>query len=196
MRKKQIQRSRLNKAIADSAATILSLSLAVDKIATVSEVIIRALKAGGKILTAGNGGSAAESLHMAEEFTGRFRTNRKSLPAISLAADCTALTCIGNDFGYEAIFSRQVEGLGGKGDLLIIFSTSGNSPNLVRAMEAARKKKMTVISFLGRGGGSLAGKSDYEIIVESGVTERIQEAHQVLIHLILDTLEDAFPEGK
>jgi len=154
--------------------------------------LVTALRGGGAIYTAGNGGSAAEAMHMAEELTGRFRTNRAPLPGISLVADCTALTCIGNDFGFDDIFSRQVTALGKAGDCLVIFSTSGNSANLVKAMNAANDRRMTVISLLGRGGGAMAGKSHHEIIVKSQSTGRVQEAHQLIMHILLEVIEEAF----
>lgn len=183
---------RLMKAIDDSSRTIAALSSKVNKIEVIIAVIIHALKSGCKILTAGNGGSAAEALHMAEELVGRFRANRVSLPAVALVADSTALTCIGNDFGFDRIFSRQVEGLGKPGDVLVLFSTSGKAPNLKHALEAARTRDVKTVCVLGRDGGALAGQGDYEIIVECGETERIQEAHQVLIHLMLDAIEEAY----
>jgi D-sedoheptulose 7-phosphate isomerase len=195
MKKKRTCVDRVTRGIVESARTIASLAPMANEIAAISQAIIGALKRGKKILTAGNGGSAAEALHMAEEFTGRFKSNRRSLPAVSLVADCTALTCIANDFGYDSIFSRQIEGLGNRGDVLVLFSTSGKSPNVIKALKAAKSKGMVTVSFLGGRGGLLAGRSDYEIIVE-GVTERIQEAHQVLVHLILDDVEEAYKEKK
>ena len=155
-------------------------------------LVVRALRAGGKVMTAGNGGSAAEALHMAEELIGRFRGNRRSLPGVALVADTTALTCIANDFGYDAVFSRQVEGLGRHGDVLVLFSTSGNARNLLQALEAARRKRIKVVCLLGRDGGQLAGRGDHELIVKGEATERIQEAHQVVLHLLLDQVERAF----
>jgi D-sedoheptulose 7-phosphate isomerase len=155
--------------------------------------VVGALRAGAKILSAGNGGSAAEALHVAEELVGRFRGNRRALPGIALVADPTALTCIGNDFGFDRIFSRQVEALGAPGDVLILFSTSGRAVNLARALDAARARGMQILCLLGRDGGNLAGQADVEVIVPGTTTERIQEAHQVIIHLLLDAVEEAFP---
>jgi D-sedoheptulose 7-phosphate isomerase len=179
--------------VAESAKTIRSLSRQVNAIEAIARTVVSALKRGGKVLTAGNGGSAAEALHMAEELTGRFRGNRRSLPGISLVADSTALTCIGNDFGFDEVFARQVEGLGRKGDILVLFSTSGSARNLARAVEVARKQGVKVVCLLGRDGGALAGKGDLELIVSGQATERIQEAHQVILHLVLDAVEQAFP---
>lgn len=130
---------------------------------------------------------------MAEELVGRYRTNRRSLPGIALVADCTALTCIGNDFGFDAVFSRQVEGLGAAGDILVLFSTSGRAENLRRAAVAARALGMETIGLLGRDGGPLAAVVDLALIVPGEATERIQEAHQVVMHIFLEAVENAFP---
>jgi D-sedoheptulose 7-phosphate isomerase len=129
---------------------------------------------------------------MSEELVGRFRGNRRSLPAVCLAADPAALTCIGNDFGFDRIFSRQIEGLGRAGDILVIFSTSGNAENLRLAVLAAKALKLKTVCLLGRDGGRVAGMGNLEIIVRATATERIQEAHQVILHLILDAVEQAF----
>jgi D-sedoheptulose 7-phosphate isomerase len=187
--------ARISASLDASVAAIERLRERTDSIETVCLVVVNALQAGNKVLTAGNGGSAAESLHMAEELVGRFRTNRISLPAVSLAADCTALTCIGNDFGFDHIFSRQVEGLGQPGDVLVLFSTSGKAANLAAALDVAKARGVTTVALLGRDGGPLAGLADFEIIVPGVATERIQEAHQVLLHLILDEVEHAFADG-
>jgi len=181
--------------IADSAAVIASLSNQAGAIAEAAAGCVAVLRAGGKILTAGNGGSAAEALHMAEEFSGRYRGNRRALPAVALVADCTALTCIANDFGFDAVFSRQVEALGQPGDLLVLFTTSGRAANLERALEAARERGLRVLCLLGKSGGALKGRGDWEVLVADDRTERIQEAHQVVVHLILDAAERAFPPG-
>lgn len=180
------------KHILESARTIRALSNQTSTLDVSAQALIRILGSGGKVLTAGNGGSAAEALHMAEELTGRFRSNRRSLPGIALVADATALTCIGNDFGFDFVFSRQVEGLGTPGDLLVLFSTSGSAKNLLAAYQAARQKKMKTLTVLGRDGGLLKGLADYEILVPGRCTERIQEAHQVVLHLLLDAVEQAF----
>ncbi len=174
-------------------AAIESLRSQSVTIEAVCSAVVEALRAGNKILTAGNGGSAAESLHMAEEFVGRFRNNRVSLPAVALTADGTVLTCIGNDFGFDYIFSRQVEGLGNPGDVLVLFSTSGHAANLDRALAAAKERGLVTVAILGRDGGALANRADHELIVPGTATERIQEAHGVLLHLVLDEVEAAFP---
>lgn len=186
----------VKQALAQSAATILSLDGQAEAIARVCDIVVDTLRNGGKILTAGNGGSAAEALHMAEELVGRFRNDRPSLAGIALVADSTALTCIGNDYGFDAVFSRQVEGLGRPGDVLVLFSTSGRAANLTRAVDAARGCEMKVICLLGRDGGALKAVGDYEVIVAGSETERIQEAHQVLLHVVLDAVEREFAGGE
>lgn len=153
------------------------------------EVIARALSAGNKLLTCGNGGSAADALHLSEELVGRFDQSRPSLAAICLCADATLLTCIGNDFGYDALFARQVEGLGRPSDVIVVFSSSGNSENLVSALESARKKAITTISILGKTGGKCKGLAEYEIIVPSQNTARVQEIHTLILHLWLTIIE-------
>jgi len=183
---------RIERDIRASSDAILGLLTRAEEIGLISEMIVNALKSGGKVLTAGNGGSAAESLHMAEELVGRFKSNRVSLAAVSLVADSTALTCIANDFGYDAVFSRQIEGLGRSGDVLVLFSTSGRAVNLGLGLDAAGAAGLHTVSILGRDGGALAGRADYELIAPGACTERIQEAHQVILHLILDRVEEAF----
>jgi D-sedoheptulose 7-phosphate isomerase len=171
---------------------VTSLAGQAGTIAGIGAMICDALRKGGKVLTAGNGGSAAEALHMSEELVGRYRGDRRSLAAVSLVADCTALTCIGNDYGYDEIFSRQVEGLGREGDVLVLFSTSGRARNLKRALDTAKAQGMKVVCLLGKDGGALAGLGSAEIIVGSEATERIQEAHQVIVHLVLEIVESEF----
>ncbi len=196
MKPKQVNESAgwLRAAIEESARTVRDLLSQSDRIEAVCARVCDALGAGHTVFTAGNGGSAAEALHMAEELVGRFRGNRRSLPGMALTADTTALTCIANDFGFDRVFSRQLEGLGRAGDVLVLFSTSGSARNLSLALEAAHKAGMTAVAFLGRDGGALAGLADEEIVVPGSATERIQEAHQVLLHLVLDAVERRFTE--
>jgi D-sedoheptulose 7-phosphate isomerase len=185
--------SRMMRAgIVESAGVVAGLAKDVRALDAMAGLLVATLERGGAVLTAGNGGSAAEAMHMAEELSGRYKSNRRALPGVALCADGTALTCIANDFGYESVFSRQVEALGRAGDTLVVFSTSGNSPCLVRAVESARRRRMRVAALLGRGGGALAGQADAELIVGSAVTARIQEAHQVVVHLLLEAVEEAF----
>lgn len=188
----QQDRERLAQSIARSAAVIGALQTQADRLLSVCDTVVTALRAGFKTLAAGNGGSAAEAMHFTEELVGRFKSDRIALPALALVADPTVLTCIGNDFGYDRVFSRQIEALGQPGDILVLFSTSGNSRNLTLALDTAQSKGMTALCLLGRDGGRLAGKANHEIIVNCQETERIQEAHQVIVHLILDAVERAF----
>jgi D-sedoheptulose 7-phosphate isomerase len=152
-------------------------------------LVTGALQSGHKVLTAGNGGSAADALHLAEELVGRYKGSRRALPAIALVADATALTCIGNDFGFEHIFARQVEALGAPGDVLVIFTSSGNSPNLLAAAEMARNRGVLIVVLSGRGGGKLKGQAEAEWIVPSEVGARVQELHGWAIHVILEVVE-------
>jgi D-sedoheptulose 7-phosphate isomerase len=157
-----------------------------------AQAVVKALRNGNKILTAGNGGSAADALHMAEELVGRYRTNRPSLPGISLAADVTAVTCISNDFGYDQVFVRQIEGLGKPGDILVTFSTSGNSSNIFLAIEAAKRAKLFTINLAGKDGGKCKGLADIEWIVPAKNGARVQEIHTWVMHTILEAVEIEF----
>lgn len=151
--------------------------------------IRQAILNGGKLLTCGNGGSAADALHLAEELVGRYKLERRSLPAICLNADVTAITCIGNDYGFDHIYSRQVQGLGKPGDVLVGFSTSGNSPNVINAFAQAKEQGITTIYLGGKDGGKLKGICTHEIIVPSNTTARIQEIHTLVLHQWLEELD-------
>ncbi len=189
------QQDFVRQSIHHSSETVAALSDQAPAIAAICEAVVACLKAGGKLLSCGHGGSAADALHIAEELVGRFDADRVALPAVSLTADCTAVTCIANDFGYDHVFSRQIDALGKAGDLLIIFSTSGRSRSLGLAVEAAKQREMAVIALLGKGGGAIRGQADHEVIVASDQTARIQEAHTVILHLILEAVERAFVES-
>ena len=154
-----------------------------------SHMISNCLKNGGTIYWCGNGGSASDSLHLSAEFLGRFKKNRRPLKSISLSSNPATLTCISNDFGYENVFSRQIEALGNYNDILIPISTSGNSKNIVKAINQAKKKKLKIISFLGNKGGKCRGKGTLDLIVKSNSTARIQEAHIMMGHIICDLVE-------
>jgi D-sedoheptulose 7-phosphate isomerase len=156
-----------------------------------AKVIADTLKKNGTVFWCGNGGSAAESSHLAVELIGRFKNNRKSLPSISLNADSSAITCIANDFGYEEIFARQLEGLGKKEDVLIVLSTSGESENILRVLRKAKDMGITSIALLGKGGGRAASLSNLAIIVNSDETARIQEIHLLLGHTFCEYAEIA-----
>jgi D-sedoheptulose 7-phosphate isomerase len=159
-------------------------------ISKIVEKFIDCLKSGNKILICGNGGSAADSQHFAAELIGRYKLERRSLPAISLTTDTSILTAIGNDYGYDKVFSRQVEGLGEKGDILIGISTSGNSQNILEAYDVAKSKGVTCIGLLGNSGGKLKELSDLEFTVPSDNTPRIQETHILVIHTICEIMEN------
>jgi len=148
-----------------------------------------ALRGGGKVLFFGNGGSAADAQHMAAEMTIRFINDRQALAGIALTTDSSALTACGNDLGFDRIFSRQIEALGRPGDVAIAFSTSGNSPNVILALEKARSMGLTAAAFSGRGGGKLVGLADPLLIVPSPVTARIQEMHVLLGHVFCAGIE-------
>ncbi len=143
----------------------------------------------GKVLTAGNGGSAADAIHLAEELVVRFRKQRRALAAVALT-DAGNLTCAGNDLGYDHVFSRQVEALGNPGDVLVVFSTSGNSANLIRAVDAARAQGLTTVAFVGKSGGTLKGRCDFEFHVPAADTARVQEAHLMLYHCLCVWIDD------
>lgn len=155
------------------------------------KMMAASLRSGGKLLTCGNGGSAADALHLSEELVGRFLVDRPSLASLCLCADPTLLTCIGNDYGFESLFSRQVEGIGCKGDVLVVFSSSGNSVNLVKALEAANRQGMHSVAALGKDGGKCRGLATCEIIVPTFVTARAQEVHGFMIHLWLTLIESS-----
>ncbi len=157
------------------------------------EAIARAmtatLRAGGKILWCGNGGSAGDSQHLSSELVGRFQHERRGLASLALTTDSSALTSIANDYGYETVFSRQVEAIGVTGDLLVGISTSGNSHNVVAALQAARSQGLTTVAFTGAGGGRMVKLADHLFAVESKVTARIQEAHILAGHMLCDWVE-------
>lgn len=155
----------------------------------IAQVIADAVLHSHTLFTCGNGGSAADAGHFAEELSGRYRSNRRALPAISLSIDALAITCIANDFGYDAVFARQIEAHGRAGDCLAVFSTSGNSPTILNALHTAEQRSMTTIAFLGKGGGTARGLADYEVVVPSNDSGRIQEAHIQIVHYICEVIE-------
>jgi D-sedoheptulose 7-phosphate isomerase len=159
------------------------------KIAKAAELIIRTYKNGNKVLLCGNGGSAADCQHIAAEFVGRFKKNRKALPAIALTTDTSILTAVSNDYGYDFLFVRQVEALGKRGDLLFVLSTSGNSINIIRATKVAKKIGIYTVGLLGGNGGKLKNIVDLPIIVPAKSSDRIQEVHITIGHIICDLVE-------
>ena len=162
------------------------------KIKEAGDLCLNTIKNGNKILIAGNGGSAADSQHFSAELTGRFKKERISLPAIALTTDTSALTAIGNDYGYEFVFSRQLEGLGNKGDIFIGISTSGNSKNVIEAIKKAKEKNIKVITLLGKDGGKMKNLGDINIIIPSNETPRIQEMHIMVLHMICQIIDEGF----
>lgn len=167
-------------------AAMLAQTSAIEGIAT---RVADAVLSGRTLYTCGNGGSAADAGHFAEELSGRYRTNRRALPALSLSIDALAMSCIANDFGYDAVFSRQIEAHGKAGDVLVVFSTSGNSPSILNALDAAKNRGLVTVALLGKGGGSAAGKADAEIIVPSNDSGRVQEMHIQIVHYICEVIE-------
>lgn len=160
------------------------------KIEQAAKLIIEAFSKNKKILIAGNGGSSAMSSHIAGEFVGRYKIERIGLPCIALTADSSILTAWSNDYSYEGVFERQIETLAQTGDIFIALTTSGNSKNLIKAIQTARKKNVSVIGFLGKGGGKMKNTSDVEIIVPSNNTPRIQEAHLMILHIICELVDE------
>jgi len=161
----------------------------VEKISEASKIISKSLKMGGTIFWCGNGGSAADSMHLSAELIGRFKKNRIPLKSISLSSNPSTITCISNDFGYESLFSRQIQALGKKDDVLVVISTSGNSKNIIKAINQAKINKLKVISFLGNKGGKCKGKGYLDLIVNSNSTARIQESHIMIGHIICELVE-------
>lgn len=159
------------------------------------ECLTNAFKADNRVMSCGNGGSLCDSMHFAEELTGRYRKDRRPLGATSIM-DPSHMSCVANDFGYEHIFSRFVEGWGKSGDVLLAISTSGNSENVIKAVEVAKAKNMKVIGLLGKSGGKLSNMVDFPLIVPSDITDRIQEIHIKCIHIMIEGVERAlFPEN-
>jgi D-sedoheptulose 7-phosphate isomerase len=159
-------------------------------VAAVTDAIVDALKNGGRIYFCGNGGSAADAQHLAAEFSGRFYTDRKALPAEALHCNTSYLTAVANDYSYEVVYARLIEGIGNAGDVLVGLSTSGNSANIVKAFESAKQKGLTTVGFTGTTGGVMKEISDYLINVPSTDTPRIQESHIMLGHIICQLVEE------
>jgi D-sedoheptulose 7-phosphate isomerase len=153
------------------------------------EMVQTTVRAGGTLFFCGNGGSAADAQHLATEYVVRYMRNRRAYPALALTTDTSLLTAAGNDIGFENVFSRQVEALAREGDLLIIHSTSGNSPNVLRAAEAARAKGVRVLAFSARDGGALRALADHTIVIPTTRTDRAQELHLCIEHIICDVVE-------
>lgn len=180
------------KAIEESISVKKSLQSEIPLIIKSADAIIKSLRNGGKVLFCGNGGSAADSQHLACEFIVKLTHNRPSLPAIALTTNTSHLTAISNDFSFDDIFSRQIEGLGRKGDVLVAISTSGNSPNILKAVDTAKAIGLYTIGFTGAKGDNFAKKVDIGIKVPSSSTQRIQESHILIGHIICELVETEF----
>lgn len=176
------------------AESFMALSARATVIMDIADACTRALKAGKKVMFCGNGGSAADSQHLAAEFVGRYKLERKALNSVALTVDTSILTAIGNDYGYDDVFRRQVEGIGQEGDVLIGLSTSGNSKNVLLAFEQAKAMGITTVAFTGCGGGKMKEAADICLDVPAGVTNHIQEQHITCGHLICELVEKAMYE--
>lgn len=177
--------------LSEHRALFLQLDALGAPVQAAGRMAAQALRSGHKLMFCGNGGSAADSQHLASELTGRFIKDRRPLAAMALSTDSSALTCIGNDYTFDEVFARQVAALGRTGDVLVAISTSGNSRNVIRAVEEARTAGMQVIGLLGRDGGILKVMCDLPIVVPSQVTARIQEAHILIGHTLCGLIEEA-----
>jgi D-sedoheptulose 7-phosphate isomerase len=165
-----------------------------EKLEKMSQMVLKTFQNGGTVFSCGNGGSHCDAMHFAEEWTGRYRKDRKPMGALALG-DGSHMSCVGNDYGFEHVFERQLLGLGRKGDLLLLLSTSGNSKNQILAVEAAKAKGLSTIALLGRDGGKLKDFVDLPIIVPAQTSDRIQEIHIKIIHTVIETVErQLFPE--
>jgi D-sedoheptulose 7-phosphate isomerase len=175
------------------AANFTALKALAPDIAAAAALLVGAVGAGGKIMFCGNGGSAADAQHLAAELTGRYLRDRPPVAAVALSTDTSALTAIGNDYGFDHVFERQVRALGRAGDVLVAISTSGNSPNVLAAAAVARALGVRVVALTGQGGGRLAADADVALRVPSAVTNRIQEMHIAIGHMLCGFVEDALP---
>ena len=175
----------------DMIKTIIADDTFLDSVERAVLVISESLCAGGTVFTFGNGGSAADAQHIAAEIVGRFKATRPGLPAVALVTDGAVMTSLANDFGYDKVFSRQIEGLGREGDIALAISTSGTSPNILAAVETARDRGMQVVALTGSRGGELASRSDAAIMIPSDDTPFIQEGHMAVYHIICELVEQA-----
>lgn len=183
-------KTALNANIADAVRNIENLTTHGEDLARAAELLTECFKAGNKLLVCGNGGSSADASHIVAEFVGRFVKERRGYPAIALNDGSGIVTAVSNDYGYENVFARQVEAYGKSGDALLAISTTGNSPNIVNALNAANKMGLSTISLLGRDGGKSKGLATVELIVEGPTTARIQEGQQLLYHTLCQVVDD------
>ena len=167
----------------------------IEKTEKIAQELALAYKNGKKSLIAGNGGSNCDAMHFAEEFTGRFRKDRKALPSISIS-DSSHITCVGNDYGFDFVFAKGVEAFGQEGDFFFGISTSGNSKNIIEAVKSAKERNLKTVALLEKDGGKLKGVCDYEFIIPGETSDRIQEVHMMILHIIIEGVERIlFPEN-
>lgn len=183
---------KIREMINDSIKTHMLVNNFVEEIEKAIEIMINSLKQGNKILSCGNGGSAAQAQHFSAELVGRFEAERKAISSISLTTDTSNITALGNDYGFETVFKRQIEALGNQGDVLICLSSSGNSQNLIEAILEAKSKNIKIINLLGRDGGKMKRVGDVDIIIPVQNTARIQECHILILHIFAKLIEDYF----
>ncbi len=180
---------RYQQSLQEASAVFASLAELAPALRTAAGWCLESLRSGGKILSCGNGGSAAEAGHLCAELMGRYKRSRPGLAAVALSADSALLTCLGNDYSFEDAFARQVRALGRPGDILVAFTTSGNSPNVLAALEEARDMGLKSVAFLGRDGGKARDLAACAVVVPHPDTARVQEAHQFLMHCLMDEIE-------
>ena len=180
----------LERSIAHTVRTLQSLKEISGEIERAGKLIVDCIRRGNKLLVCGNGGSAAEAQHFSTELVGRYFKDRRSLPALALSADGSLLTCIGNDYGFELAFARQVQGLARPGDVLVAITSSGNSPNIIAALNTARELKLESISMLGRSGGKAKGLATVDLVVPGESGRTAQEAHLFLVHHFCDLIDE------
>jgi D-sedoheptulose 7-phosphate isomerase len=177
-------------ALADHLALVDNVRELLPEVEAVAQRLIDVYSDGGRLFTFGNGGSSCDAQHFAEELIARYRRERRALPATSLSSDASVLTCIGNDFGFDQVFSRQVEGLVRSGDMVVAFSTSGRSENVVRGLAAAREHGATTVLFGGGDGAPAAEHADHRLVIPSADTARIQEMHVLILHVIIERVDE------
>ena len=190
-----VMQSDFEKSLDDALKSLADMRLLQPGLRDAALKCIESLRNGHKLIACGNGGSACQAQHLVGELVGRYKSNRAALPALALTADSAVLTCIGNDYSYEDIFARQIRALGQPGDVLVAFSTSGRSANVLRALEACRELQITSIAFLGRDGGAAAPLADCALIIPHTDTARVQEAHLFLMHSLMDLIELGVAHG-
>jgi D-sedoheptulose 7-phosphate isomerase len=188
--------ARVREGFAENARVMAATrEAAAERVAAAAQLMIAALRGGGRVLAFGNGGSAADAQHLAAELAGRYERERPALAALALTANASDLTAIGNDYGFEHVFARLVEAHGRPGDVAIAISTSGNSENVLRGVDAARARGLRCVGLIGKGGGKLAARVDVAIVVPADRTARVQEAHGAIVHLLCELVEQALFPG-